>query len=176
MAFSLEDFKASFDDLARAYWFRVQFSGVGVSVTFPEDISMLIKSTTLPQKVVAAIDAEFMGQQLKLAGNVTYPDWTCTFRVDSNLEIYNTMRKWMNLIRPNTGENPANMNAPLIYKGTIDLYQIDGNQKDVGHISLRGAFPITLGDIAYDTATSDVQEFPVTFSYDYNIWTPKKAA
>ena len=88
MAFTVETFKSKFTDFARSYQFMVSFTGAPVEGIRNPDMGFLVETTTLPTKNITAVDAAYMGQQVKLAGNVEYPDWEVTFRVDSEYKVY----------------------------------------------------------------------------------------
>ena len=172
MAFTVETFKSKFTDFARSYQFMVSFTGAPVEGIRNPDMGFLVETTTLPTKNITAVDAAYMGQQVKLAGNVEYPDWEVTFRVDSEYKVYDAIREWLDVIRPNVGVTAGTLTTPGRggYKGIIDFEQLDGNQKTIAGLKLFGAFPVALGGITLDTKTSDIQTFPVTFAYDYHTW------
>ena len=166
MAFNIDNFTANFNDLARSYMFKCIFSPPAGISNPSEKLSVLVESTVLPTKNIAEVEANFMGQQVKLAGNVTYENWACTLRMDASVDVYRTFREWMDKIRNVEGF----VTSPKEYKGGITLEQLDGEQNTVGTAELFGAFPITLGEIGYDTKASDIQTFAVTFAYDYHTW------
>lgn len=166
MSFSISNFESNFQDLARSYQFHVKALG---PVTDKGIFETLVESTTLPQRNVTAVDAIFMGHQYKLAGNVEYPDWTCTFRVRSDYNIYKEMRNWQEAIR-SKGEDNITLANWRDYKSTVELDQLDNTGNSQSSLKLIGVWPSGLGEITYDTKTSDVQTFAVTFTYDYHTW------
>lgn len=167
--FSVDNFRANFTDLSRQYMFKVKFASFLVG--FDETTTILVESTSLPTKNVTPVDAQFMGQQFKLAGNIEYPDWTVTFRMDTGLKVYSSFRLWIDGIRPGAGPEPNTMAAPSVYKGIIILNQLNGNQDVVGTLKLHGVFPSALGEVTLDTKSSEIQLFPITFTYDYHEYT-----
>lgn len=168
--FSIDNFKSKFRDLARQYMFKVVLFPPIAGVNFGELGTVLVESTTLPTKNVTAVDSQFMGQQFKLAGNIEYPDWSVTFRIDTDYKIYEAVRGWVDNIRPGQGGDANIMKTPKEYKGQLQLVQIDGEQKEIANLILWGAFPSAIGEVTLDTKTSDVQLLPVTFAYDYHTW------
>ncbi len=169
-AFSVDNFRSNFTDLSRQFMFKLKFASFLVGGGFNETTTILVESTSLPTKNVTPVDAQFMGQQFKLAGNIEYPDWTVTFRMDTNLKVYSAFRKWIDGVRPGAGDTPNVMTPPSVYKGNIILSQLDNLQNTVGTIKLFGVFPSALGEVTLDTKSSEIQLFPVTFSYDYHVF------
>ena len=125
MAFSIDNFRANFTDLSRQFMFKLKFASFLVGGDFNETTSILVESTSLPTKNVTPIDAQFMGQQFKLAGNIEYPDWMVTFRMDTQLKVYSAFRKWIDGIRPGNGSLANIMTPPAVYKGDIILNQLN---------------------------------------------------
>lgn len=166
MSFSVSDFTSKFGDLARSFMFKCIFTPPAGVFNPYEKITVLVESTALPTKTIAEVEANFMGQQVKLAGNITYDNWTCNFRMDDKMEVYQTFREWSDLVRDANG----NMRTPAEYKAGMVLQQLDGSQNTIGTLQIFGAFPSVLGEITYDTKASDVQIFPVTFAYDFHTW------
>ena len=166
MAFSVADFRSKIRDLAKSYQFEIE-------IVFPQAIgsddliNMLAQSTSIPGRTVEAVDAQFMSQQFKLGGAVTYDDWTVTFRVDDNYEIYKKFRAWSELIK-GTDTNIAAF--PVQYKARPRVYQLDNAGNRLTAITLIGAWPSIVGEIAVDTTTADIQNFDITFTMDSNVF------
>lgn len=164
MAFSISDFSAQFKkDFARQYQFYLFDAQKMPSI---KDISVYVESTSLPSREVDVIEAGYLGQDYKVAGKVKFPDWSCTFRIDSDYLIYEALRKWQEQIDFNSNKID-NVDS---YKGIVDFLQLDGNGEMVGELILIGAFPKSLGEIRYDTKSSEIATCEVTFSYDYHKW------
>ena len=168
MAFNVSDFRANTRDLARQYQFQV-------AIIFPADVpgatsdkvNILAQSTSIPGREIDAMDVPFMGAQYKLAGQVTYPDWEVTFRIDDNYDIYKKFRAWSELIK-GTETNIASF--PSQYKTDPELYQLDGAGNKLTKITLKGAFPMSISEVALDMGATEIQELSVSFAYDYNIF------
>lgn len=164
MGFSISDFSAQFKvDFARQYQFNLSWAQKIPSL---RNMSVFIESTELPSRDITIVEAGYMGQDYKIAGMVKFPDWVCTFRVDSKYRIYEALRIWQEQI----DFNSSNMEDIRGYKGDIQLDQIDGHNNTVGIVILYGAFPKTIGAIKYDTKSSELVTLEVTFSYDYHKW------
>ncbi len=164
MAFSVADFRAKVRDLAKSYMFECEII-FPVSIGSSDVINMLAQSTSIPGRNIEAVEAQFMSQQYRLAGAVTYDDWPVTFRVDDNYEIYKKFRAWSELIK-GTDTNIAAF--PVQYKSRPRIYQLDNSGNRLNSIELIGAWPSLVGEIAVDTATADIQTFDCTFTMDSN--------
>jgi len=166
MAFSVSQFKSRVRDLAKQYMFEAEIIFPQV-IGSSELVNILIQSSTVPGREVAAIDVPVMGQQLKIAGAVTYADWSADFRIDDNYDIYKKMRAWSELIR---GTETGISSFPAQYKSNPIIYQLDNAGNRLNAITMNGAFPITVGEVAVDWTASEVQTFSVTWSYDNNTF------
>ena len=169
MSFNITDFSGKVKaGLQRQYMFKAEFYPPD---TFGDNdlISALVETTSMPPKNVTPVEANFMGQQYKIAGNLEFPDWTVTFRIDGEYKIYNIMRSWVDGIRnPDTNA----LALPAIYKRPITLLKLKGDDLNttVWTLKLFGAFPSSIGEVTLDTKTAELQSFQVTFAYDYNTW------
>ena len=171
MALTVEDFQSNIEDTRRQFHFRLTVTPQGVpNLGGPtvKKLQALVLSTATPSKATTPLDAMFMGRQLKLAGNITYPDWSCIFRVDNDMVIYKAMYEWTEAIRNSSN---MKMGAASLYKSQVLLEQLDAFEDPATAVakasySLQGAFPSTLGEITLDTTSSEIQQFPVTFAFD----------
>jgi len=166
MAFSVNDFRSKVRDLAKNYMFEVEIV-FPVAIGSSDLVNILAQSTSIPGRTAEAIDAPFMSQQYKLAGGITYDPWTVTFRVDDNYDIYKKFRAWSELIK-GTESNIAAF--PAQYKARPAIFQLDNSGNRLNKITLIGAWPSVVAEIAVDTTTSDIQNFDVTFEMDSNIF------
>lgn len=164
MPFNVSEFRAKVRDFARQYLFEMEVlfpQAVGTS----EIINFLVESTAVPGRIVEPIDVPFMGQQYKVAGMVTYDDFTVTYRVDDNYEVYKKFRAWSELIH-GTESNIASF--PAQYKSNPIIYQLDSAGNRLNSITLNGCWPNSISEIALAQAESSYQTVDITFSYDFS--------
>lgn len=166
--FSVADFRARVRDLAKQYMFEVEILfPVVVGSESTGLVNILAQSASVPGREIAPIDVPVMGQQFKMAGEVTYPDWTVTFRIDDNYDIYKKMRSWSELIR---GSDTGIASFPIQYKSNPKIYQIDAAGNRLNSITMNGAWPTSVGEVAVDWTSSEIQTFDVTWAYDSNTF------
>lgn len=164
MPFNVTEFRAKVRDFARQYLFEMEMAFPS-TITATDLPTYLVEAASVPGRVIEPIDIPFMGQQYKIAGQVTYDDWVVTFRIDDNYDIYKLFRAWSELIK-GTESNIASF--PAQYKADPVVYQLDAAQTRLNQISLKGAWPNSIGEIALATGENAYQTFDVSFSYDFS--------
>lgn len=163
MPFRLSDFQAQIRDLARVYQFEVE-------IIFPlvlgasNLVNILAESTAIPVKTMGEVDANFMGQPMKLAGTITYPAWSCTFRVDDNYDVYKKFRAWSELV---VGTETNIAAFPRQYRSNINLYQLDGAGNRLISYQLINAWVSNVGEETLDYNNRNISLLPITFEFDY---------
>ena len=154
---------------ARANQFRVicAFPGYAEVGGETSDLSFLCKATSLPGQDIPVVTVDFRGRQLKIAGDSReFADWNMTIINDTSFEIRNAFERWMNGMN-NMTDNEGLTN-PLEYQRDVQVQQLDRDSNVIKSYSLRGAFPVKLGDIALAYGTNDtIEDFTVDMSYQY---------
>lgn len=167
MSFDVQQFRAKVRDLARKYQFEVEVLFPSVIGGGSDLVNILAESANFPGRKNTKVDADFMGAPYKLAGGVEYDDWQVTFRIDDNYDIYKKFRAWSELIK---GAETQLAAFPTQYKSNPVMYQLDNNKNRLVAITLNGAWPNAVGDVAMDTKDSGLATLQVTFTYDYSIF------
>lgn len=127
------------------------------------------KTSTIPEATLNSIDIPYMGRTIKVAGNTReYPDWTVTISNDEDFIVRNALEAWSHYI--NTAEgNLRNFgsNSPSEYKSLARVKQYSKTGEIIREYQFVGIWPLTIGaiDLAWDS--TEVQEFDVTWVYDY---------
>ena len=166
---NINDFKAKLaGGGARPNQFKVTmpfpgYAQVGGEI---EELAFLCKITQLPAMTVGMITVPFRGRQIKIAGDRTFADWTITVINDTNFKLRNAFERWSNGINNMTdGEGLTN---PADYQVDAFVDQLDRNGATLKSYTLRGAYPIEVGQIELDYGNNDtIEEFQVTFNYQY---------
>lgn len=181
MAFSITDIKSQLEfGGARPALFQVR-------ITFPNGLNLgnnggsasragqkfgfMCKTASIPAQTTGVINVPYFGRQYKIQGNKTFEDWNVTIINDEDFLIRATMEEWhkaMNSHEGNLRSNGATA-APSSYKGTAEVWQYS---KAEGTLPVRkyvfeGLFPAQLGAIDLNWETEGIEEFQVTFAYDY---------
>ena len=185
MAFGINDFKSNLiGGGARPSLFNV-------SLNFPSTVSsasvtdenaitptseFLIKGASLPGSTVGTYDVFFHGKPLKIAGDRSFETWETTVINDEGFEIRHKIEQWMELIQNHTintrsselgttgAEKLEGTNAD--YKKDISVSQFSKQGTLLRKYEFIGAFPTTLGAIALDWSTQELEEFTCTWAYD----------
>jgi len=164
---------ASTRDFARDFQFRVlSIAGIPGISTGPkqqEDL-VYIRGASLPGKVIASQNVPYMGLNFHVPGSVSYPDsgnWSVTFYCDQKSEIRQGFEESIKSYfddETSTGDyrTPGT-------NSKITLVQLDTKLETVATYELVGAFPTSLGPIAYSISdgTGAPMTFDVSFSYQY---------
>lgn len=169
MSLNVTEFKGAFDGGARPNQFRVTFNGA--FGTDDNQVSFLAKGASLPGSTVNAIDVPFRGRVIKVSGDrPAAEDWTVTFINNNDFAIFKTLNAWMHTNLNKHSENTMPDSNPEAYKTDLSVEQLSKTEETITTYKIIGAFPTVISpiELSYDT-TDSVEEFTVTFSYDY--WT-----
>lgn len=183
MAFNINKFRAEFKgDGARPTLFEViitppQFGFAVPSTYNMEKISLQTKASTLPSSTIGMIEVPYFGRKIKVAGDRTFDDWTMTVINDEDFDIRNFFEYWHNAMDQFTTNaeqkrvNGANEN-PYSYVANVYVNQY-GKQGDIiKTYTLVNAFPYLVGqvDVSWE-ANDQIEEFDITWAYDYHVIT-----
>ena len=171
MSFNINAFKSivSTTDFARPSLFQVFISTPsGVAPLLPFS-PFLVRAASLPASNIGQINIPYGGRTIKIAGEITYGDWSTTIMNDEGFIIRNAMETWIEIMNQRT----TNFRAfPNEYK--VDLKVVQYSKKGAGigiplkSINLVGCFPTNISEIGLDWGASDqIEEYTVTWAYDY---------
>ena len=155
-------------DFARDFQFRVlDISDRGAPVLTQDDL-VYATAANLPARGIQNVPTPFMGLQFNLPGAVEYPDATgyqITFRADGDNAIRTVFENWSRSIF----DDETSTGAYRLYaNSTVSLAQLNANLDVVRVYQLVGAWPITVGELVYNTTgNGEVVEFQATLAYQY---------
>jgi hypothetical protein len=168
MAFNVNQFAGALKfGGARSSLFEVQITnpinGVGDA-----QVPFMARAAQIPSSTLGIIPVPYFGRQIKVAGNRTYPEWTATIMNDEDLTIRNAMEQWSHAINSAQGNlRTAGGSAPSLYKSNAQVTQF-GKTGDVLRVyNFVGIFPSEVSTIDLGWENEGIQEFSVTFSFDY---------
>lgn len=166
--FSVSAFRNSLGLGARPNLFEISFAS-GLSATSSNVISILCKSAALPGSSVGTIEVPHAGgRRLKLAGDVTFADWTITVLNDRTHSVRKAFIKYQDDMF-NTNFNETSLAARGTTKRTeVTVKQLSESGDDIRVYVLKNAFITNISgvDLSYDS-TDAQSEFTVTWVYDY---------
>jgi hypothetical protein len=160
---SVSSFKSQFTkDLARANKFKVVMPIIESNNTpiFTCHIAQL------PGKTFATMEQKTYGPLEKFPYLATYNDIDLTFYVDGNMTEKIFMDQWMNLVTNNTTNDIGYKSG---YAKQIEIYQYDDALKEIYHVKLIDAYPISMNQLDLDWSAENFHSLSVTFAYTY--WT-----
>lgn len=160
---TLSTFKSNVKDVARPNRFYVIMDSPAPGMD--EKISYYIKSASLPGKNLGEIQLNWQGMNTKIAGDITFDDWSVTVLSDPEMKVRQAFLDWQMLVADhlsNIREEPVN------YKKDLLVQKLDRQGNVVQTFKLVGAWVKTMDQVELSTDTNDAaMEFTVTFSYDY---------
>ena len=102
-----------------------------------------------------------------LGQNLTYGNLNITFIVDEFLENYRELHEWLTGIGfPNNYDEYKDQKANQIYSDAT-LSILNSNMQPNYRILFKDLFPISLGEVAFDSASADVDGIKATASFRY---------
>tara|TARA_B100001105_G_C22164302_1_gene345727 strand:- start:15 stop:623 length:609 start_codon:yes stop_codon:yes gene_type:complete len=156
-------FMGHIDAMARQNRFEIQIFG-------PMELrsrGMRISKATVPgRKFTTESYSEIPGGPArKYLQKVEYdPEVTVTFLTDSTLEDRQAIEAWMEDMY-NTDYAMKYPYADNGYLGTVILRQLDRSDMPIYEVKLIDAFPEALTGFSFDSSSSAIQTFDVTFGY-----------
>lgn len=173
MAFSIDEFRAALKfGGARNTLFRVDLTfPVGIGSQAARMIPKMAKASSLPPTEHGIIQVPVFGRTIKINGDKSYGSWTVTFYNDEDFQLRHAFEQWQNQMQ--TIE--SNIATPLAllpaqYKQDAKISQYSKDDKLLRTYKFSGLFPAQVSGIQMDWgATNQIEEFQVTFEYDYHI-------
>jgi hypothetical protein len=181
MSFDVSKFRAALGGGARANLFRVTSSaGSANNIAL---FSVTCKSASLPASTTGLIEVAFnAGRRYKLAGERTFAEWTTTVINTEDYALRGSIEDWQKTIvftnfnatsvgnRDLYGKNGVEkpLATSLLVTPSMLVEQLDDNGEAITKFKLHHCWPsdISTIDLSYDN-TDAVEEFSVTWSYDY---------
>ena len=166
---------------ARANLFEISFTDDS-SVAFPS-VKFLAKAGQIPGSTISILPINHGGRVLKIPGLRTFDDWTCTIINDDEMKIRRGLIDWM--VTLSGGLQGSRASTPSTVSGNgirltggttgyktqdITIKHFDSSGGEFIHeYKMVKAWPNAIADVPLDWSTDGIQEYTVTWSYDY--WT-----
>ena len=174
MAFGVTEFKSNLYGTAsgggaRPSLFKIGITDSSGSYSLTSAESILVKAGAIPAANIAPLPINYAGRAYKMSGFRTYDNWSTTIINDESFSIRNKIMKWMyRLSGGPDGKRDSTLgmtNTPG--EGTITQVGVDGLDKQ--SYKFYNMWPTELSEIALDWSSDAVEEYTVTWAYDY--WT-----
>jgi len=168
MAFNVNEFSGALKGGgARASLFQIQITNP-INGVADAQVPFMVKAAQIPASTLGVIEVPYFGRQVKIAGNRTYSEWQPTIINDEDFAVRNAMEQWSHAINSAQGNvTTAGGTAPSLYKSNAQVTQYGKDGSILRVYNFVGIYPTEVGaiDLAWDSEA--IQEFPVTFQYDY---------
>lgn len=188
MTFSISQIKANLD-VVRPNLFKavvtlpspIFFSSVDSSLI--STFQFRCEATEIPGRTIATFDDQSTGTTKKLAYDVTYNDINFTIIASQDMNERYIFEKWIdNIVQPSAHNNSGAKGGIVNYydsyaKGTVDIYQLNGNNETVCKYSLHRAYPLSISAMNLTWGETDTyQRFSVLMTYRYHTMEFPKTA
>ena len=177
MAFAVSTFKSSLAKQsggARPALYQIDINGKASTTSFSNEENILVKATSIPPANIAPLAVNYAGRAYKWNGFRTYDNWTVTVINDEDFGIRNKMMQWMRLVSGKfEGERNTAYGDHLVGTGFFDgdatVKQLSTSGSVMQTYKFHYLWPTEIAGIPVDWSSDAIQEYTVTFAYDY--WT-----
>ena len=184
MVFKIQDFRSRGLALggARPSLFQVVIQLPTSIPNIGDKISLTCSASEIPASTVASVDVPYFGRKIKLAGDRTFTDWRVTILNDEDFLVRDAFEAWSNGINSLRGNLKSLNDASAPGAGTSSVpgtpyaaeayvYQYGRAGNVIRSYNFVNIFPTEISTMSVDwNATNTIQDFNVTFAYDY--WIP----
>lgn len=144
----------------RANRFRVFVPRAGQRLEF------LCTATKIPESTLNTISVPFRGQNLKLAGDRTFADWSITVINDLDFSTRTALEAWSNDIASLSTTEAATDTDYLLSRAFVE--QLHKDDSVLARYEFFNMFPTSIGAIELSSAeASEVETFETTFTYSH---------
>ena len=176
MGFSIEGFKGNFrGGGARPTLFEVQLTSIAnFTGAAAEKFKFTCKSASQPPSIINPVVLRYFGREVKFEGDRIFPEWTVQVVNDEDHLVRNALEAWSGRMNGHeTNLNKYGSSDPALYKADAVVNQFSKTGQLLKSYRFIGLWPGNIGDIALShDATDQVEEFSVTFQYDYWLLDP----
>ena len=172
MAFKVTDFKTNLvkgGGGARPSLYKIDVNGEGDAsgFSFSDKSNILVKAAALPANNIAALPVNYGGRAYKLNGFRTFDNWTTTVINDDNMEVRQKIMQWMRVMSGGFDGTRSTALSKTFAAGNATVTQISVTGADLHTYKFYGLWPTELAEVPLDWASDAIQEFTVTWAYDY---------
>lgn len=163
MPFDINRFKGAFGlEGARPTLFEATIFGLPFA---NREFTFHCKAAQLPGKTLGIIEVPYFGRKIKVAGDLTFAEWTVTVLNEETFNVRNAFELWMSTIN----QHNANTKVDSGYKGrlaSVTQFGKDGDQVKTYDFQGMWCSDISAIDVAWDS-NDQIEEFTATLQYDW---------
>ena len=172
MAFNVTELKTQIGKQgggARPSMFKIKINGRNANFSFSPEQNLLVKAAGIPTSTIAALPINYGGRAYKLNGARTFDVWTTTVINDENFEARNKITTWM---RTMVGKMDGTRSTVFggqaeDYEGSATVTQIGTDGRDKQTYKFYNLWPTELAEVPLDWTTDGIEEYSITWAYDY---------
>lgn len=167
MAFNINDFRAQLQyGGARPSLFEVDIFNP-LNSTADAEIKFMCRAAAIPASTMSVINQSYFGRQVKMAGVRTFDPWTVTILNDEDMNIRNALEQWNTEINTLEGNVRTSGIGDALYKSTGLVRQFGKDGRVLREYEFNGLWCSDIAQMDLNWDTDAVQEYTVTFQYDY---------
>lgn len=168
MAFNINDLRSQLTfGGAKPSLFQVQITNP-VNGIADIKVPFMVKAATIPSSTLSTIEVPYFGRKIKLPGDRSFAEWSVTVINDEDFAIRNAMEQWMASINSHQGNITTLASAsPLQYKAQAQITQFSKTGIPLRVYNFNGLFPVEISAIDMNWETDGIEDFTVTFQYDW---------
>jgi hypothetical protein len=137
----------------------------GISNLELKTLHRYVKSCSIPQDTITAIEGAYQGRTLKGVGVRTYDTWQMTLYLEDTHAWRRFFIEWQDKCC-SSGDAISSSNN---HKGTVNIVQLGATMTGKVGYKLMEAFPIEIGPVEMSWDNNDsVSEYTVTFAYNWH--------
>ncbi len=170
MAFKVTEFKSNLvagGGGARPSLYKIDINSTTGTLSFSDDANILVKAAALPANNIAPLPVNFGGRAYKLNGFRTFDNWTTTVINDENMEVRQKIMEWMRTMSGEFNGTRSAARAKTFMDGDATVTQIGVEGGDLHTYKFYNLWPTELAEVPLDWASDAIQEYTVTWAYDY---------
>ena len=180
MAFTVSNFKSNLGaggGGARPALYKITINHSTLTdLSFSANETLLVKAASIPPSNIAPLAVNYAGRAYKWSGFRTFDPWTTTIINDETFTTRNKIMQWMRILSGKLdgtrddeyGSPTTSDSATAPYKegyATVTQLGTDGENKQ--RYQFYNLWPTELAEIPLDWASDAIQEYTVTWAYDY---------
>ncbi len=159
---------------ARPALYQIDINGKNLSTSFTGSENILCKAASIPPANIAPLAVNYAGRAYKWNGFRTYDNWTVTVINDESFSIRNKMMNWMRKLGGRLEGTRSSVFGEQIQgtgfkDGSAKVTQLSTAGTPMQTYKFDYLWPTEIAGIPVDWSSDAIQEYTITFAYDY--WT-----
>ena len=159
---------------ARPALYQIDINGKSSLQSFTDSENILCKAASIPPANIAPLAVNYAGRAYKWNGFRTYDNWTVTVINDESFSARNKMMQWRRLMAGKfEGERNSAFGDQLVgtsfFDGDATVKQLSTSGGVKQTYKFDYLWPTEIAGIPVDWSSDAIQEYTITFAYDY--WT-----